>query len=283
MKSILIATDLSERSEMALERALLLARATGAKLEIIHVVDDGQPSKVADEAAARAQMMLDDQVRDLSASIRVQVIFGQPWRGLVARVEQAEPDLLVMGAHRDRGLLDFFAGSVLHKAVALSPVPVLTVASMPKGPYRHASAGTNFSGRDALAARCAAELAPEARLRLVHAYHIAFRGLTLRSDSSGDISKHDREAVEAPIRAQMARVVALLATSGLEVDPVIREGGPVPVLLADARDNDTQLLAIGQHSHEGSFPRMMGRTASELLSYLPCDLLIHPGAQPRSV
>jgi universal stress protein E len=47
MKRILVATDLSERSRLALRRALSLARQFGAELTILHVVDDERPEGFA--------------------------------------------------------------------------------------------------------------------------------------------------------------------------------------------------------------------------------------------
>lgn len=44
MKKIMFATDFSERSDRALRRAVILARAHDAVLEIVHVVDDDRPA-----------------------------------------------------------------------------------------------------------------------------------------------------------------------------------------------------------------------------------------------
>ena len=49
MKHILVATDLTARSDRAIERAFSLARETGAELTILHAVDDELPASVADQ------------------------------------------------------------------------------------------------------------------------------------------------------------------------------------------------------------------------------------------
>ncbi len=279
MRKIIVATDLSGRSAAAVTRALLVAKATGAELEVLHVVDDDLPSHVADATAERTKDTLAEQLRAAGApdTVRIEVVFGRPWRAVVDRATEQHPDLLVMGAHRDRGLLDMFFGSVLHRSVHLSPVPVLSVAAEPDGPYERGIIGTGFSSRDVAAAVLAHEIAPGAELRVVHSYHIPFRGLIYRTDSQGDISKHERNTVEGPIREQMTSFVKRLSEKGIEVETTIREGGPVLVLLDEVRTGQAQLLAIGRHAGEAPFPMAMGRTASELLSYLPCDLLVHPG------
>ena len=40
MQRIMLATDFSERSDRALRRTVLLAKAHGAVLDLVHVVDD---------------------------------------------------------------------------------------------------------------------------------------------------------------------------------------------------------------------------------------------------
>ena len=48
MKRLLIATDLSSRSELALARALRLTRQHGAELRVCHVVDDALPAHLVE-------------------------------------------------------------------------------------------------------------------------------------------------------------------------------------------------------------------------------------------
>ncbi|MDU2612159.1 MAG: universal stress protein, partial [Pseudomonas aeruginosa] len=43
MKRILVATDLSSRSELAVMRAAALAKARNAELTVLNVLDDDQP------------------------------------------------------------------------------------------------------------------------------------------------------------------------------------------------------------------------------------------------
>ncbi|SDE82108.1 universal stress protein [Limimaricola pyoseonensis] len=274
---ILIATDLSERSDRALARARMLAETLDAPLDILHVVDDALPSRVAEATAENARLALRaGQHRPET----VEVGFGQPWRRVMLQASEGRYDLLVMGAHRDRGFLDLLRGSVVHRCTQMSPLPVLVVAATPTGAYDRVTVGTSFSARDAAAARLAARLAPEARMTLVHSYHVPFRGLAYRTDASGDLTKHDRDAVEAPLRRQMDALTERLAHDGLYPQTRILEGGAAPSLLSTVAETRSDLLAIGRHQAEGHLPMRMGRVAAEMLSYLPCDLLVHPGSLP---
>ncbi|HEU6442162.1 MAG TPA: universal stress protein, partial [Microvirga sp.] len=48
MRTILVATDFSTRSDRALRRATLLARHVSARLVLIHVVDDDRPVRLVE-------------------------------------------------------------------------------------------------------------------------------------------------------------------------------------------------------------------------------------------
>ncbi|EYD72778.1 universal stress protein [Limimaricola hongkongensis] len=278
MPGILMTSDLSERSGQALGRARQLAAALGTDLEILHVVDDTLPSRIAEETAQAAHELL---TRDAAGEGRVEVTFGHPWRRVVDRIHRGRFDLVVMGAHRDRGIVDLFRGSVLHRCVQMSDAPVLVVSGRPAAPYGRIMVGTGFARRDTDAARLAARLAPGAPVRMVHAYRVPFGGFGYRMDDTGDITKRDRDELEEPMRFQMEQMRRRLSQDGVEADCALLEGRTVPALISAVARDGIDLLAIGRHGAEGHVPMTMGRVASELLACLPCDLLVHPGHLPR--
>ena len=274
MPGILMTSDLSDRSAHALERARQLATMLEMDLEIFHVVDDTLPSHVAEDAAQAAREVL---TRDAGATGRVEVVFGHPWRRVVERIAAAQPDLVVMGAHRDRGLVDLFRGSVLHRCVQMSGAPVLVVSDRPANPYGTVMVGTSFARRDRQAARLASKLAGGAAVRLVHAYRVPFGGLGFHRDDTGDIPKRDRDEIEAPMLFQMQQIQERLAQDGVESQNTLVEGRTVPALIEAVARQGADLLAIGRHGAEGHAPMTMGRVAAQVLGYLPCDVLVHPG------
>ena len=278
MPGILMTSDLSDRSGHALARARMLAAALGADLEILHGVDDTLPSHVAQEAGQSAHELL---TREASGAGKVEVVFGHPWRRVVERIAQARPDLVVMGAHRDRGMFGMFRSSVLHRCVQMSDAPVLVVSDRPAAPYGKVMAATSFARRDAQAARLASQLAGGAKVRIVHAYRVPFGGLGYRMDDTGDITKRDRDEIEEPMLYQMEQMRQRLSQEGVVAECALLEGRTTDALIAAVAREGIDLLAIGRHGAEGHVPMTMGRIASDLLSYLPCDLLVHPGHLPR--
>ena len=118
-------------------------------------------------------------------------------------------------------------------------------------------------------------------MRIVHAYRVPFGGLGHRMDETGDITKRDRDEIEAPMLFQLEEMRRWLEAESVEADCALREGRTTSALIAAVAQEGIDLLAIGRHGAEGHAPMTMGRVASELLSYLPCDQLVHPGRFPR--
>ena len=68
MKRILVATDLSGRSDRALQRAVALAREFGAELAVVHVIDESLPARVLARHEEAAKSAIEEQVCSLPAA-----------------------------------------------------------------------------------------------------------------------------------------------------------------------------------------------------------------------
>jgi universal stress protein A len=141
IKNILVATDFSEPSGVALAYGRDLARTQGARLHALHVLEDlaaryptelGVPSpSVVErlETAARHDLdavLNDDDRRQLAAVAEV-VTDASIAHGICAYAKSHSIDLIVTGTH-GRGLVQhFLMGSVAERVVRTAPCPVLTV------------------------------------------------------------------------------------------------------------------------------------------------------------
>jgi nucleotide-binding universal stress UspA family protein len=138
MKRIMFATDFSERSDRALRRAVILARAHDAVLEIVHVVDDDRPRRIVDHEVNDARQLLVNLARSLKdldgVSCSTQIVQDDPFAGIVKAVAKATPDLLVIGPHRRQILRDAFVGTTAERTIRAASCPVLMVNGPPVGP-----------------------------------------------------------------------------------------------------------------------------------------------------
>ncbi|PWB66081.1 MAG: hypothetical protein C3F17_02190, partial [Bradyrhizobiaceae bacterium] len=142
---ILAATDFSKRSDRAVRRAAMLAAAGGARLDLVHVVDDDQPERLVAAEREAAQAILDETLRDWpelrGIEGRALVALGEPFDAIVRSVQESAADLVVLGAHRRALLRDIFTGTTAERVMRTGHAPVLMVNTEPAGPYRKSLAG----------------------------------------------------------------------------------------------------------------------------------------------
>lgn len=144
---ILVPVDGSDASQHALQTAIGLARQFGARLRLVHVLEDAAYLAGYDPAGAAAgelyratresgQSILQqaaDTVR--AAGLEPETLFidqfGERLPQAVADAARDWPaDLVVVGTHGRRGLSRLMLGSGAEQIIRTSPVPVL-VARQP--------------------------------------------------------------------------------------------------------------------------------------------------------
>jgi len=142
IKNVLVATDFSEPSKSALDYGRDVARAYGATLHVIHVVDDILARYSTDISAtllvgtlesieASASSDLDALItNDDRRALRAHTVVFTSVAAAETIVEYAKTeaiDVIVIGTHGRSGLAHVFMGSVAERVVRLAPCPVLTV------------------------------------------------------------------------------------------------------------------------------------------------------------
>lgn len=130
---ILCATDLSRRCDGAVRRATLLAKQMDALLLLVHVVDDAQPPEVVASEVKRARIAL--EARQLTSAAEIAVRIGRPDRTIARVVDEWDPDLVVLGACRERPGERLF-GTTAERVIRAGARPLLLVNRDPSGPYR---------------------------------------------------------------------------------------------------------------------------------------------------
>ncbi|GAB4377022.1 MAG: universal stress protein [Salibacteraceae bacterium] len=141
MKKILVPTDFSECAENAAEVAANLARKTGARLYVLHILDipvyernDSFQSYVDTAEGIFWMKLVKKRFKELFAKPfmkgvnAVEVLqFDGVYDTIASQAKEHEIDLIVMGSHGDSGIHEVFIGSNTEKVVRIAPCPVLTV------------------------------------------------------------------------------------------------------------------------------------------------------------
>lgn len=269
MPRYFVATDLSERGDRAVHRAIMLACERQAGLTVLTVVDDAQPSALAAQVAAAATQELKRIVASFpesaKAEIEVDVVTGDPAQTVAEHAMREKADLLILGRHRDRPFGDLFRQTTAERIIALVSCPVLMVAAAPTAPYGHVLEAIDFSPACAAAAKYALSIAPDARHEGLHVFHVPFGGLV-----PGDqlpVFLHEAENSEADWRVRCG-----IGTDRLPIRLV--EGGVQSELAQLIATERPDLIAVGAHGRNAISRTLLGSVTTMLMREPPCDLLI---------
>ncbi len=133
---ILLPTDGSKGSEIALEHALDLAEKYGAEIHVLFVADVrvdsttdmwanvlGQLEEIGEDAVNEVA----EKVEEADIEVVKEVVRGVPHKEINNYAAENNLDLITMGTHGRTGVDRLLIGSVTEKIIRTSQIPVLTV------------------------------------------------------------------------------------------------------------------------------------------------------------
>ena len=276
MKKLLMATDLSARSDRALQRALALAHQLGATLEVIHIVSDTVPVSIAEQYEASARTTIEQLLASLPSAANVKpeiaIIRGHDYEEILYHAQETGAELIVLGITRHIAY-ELFRGTTAERIIRIGDLPVLLVKDPVVHDYERVLVATDNSPAAQRALECAAAIAPDAQFHLLHTVHLPFTGF-LGPESQAQIRQEQernfRNAFEKGIRAQVER----LGNGGLRATFHIEEGDILSVIRDQAERLKADLLAIGSHGRFSLRHSIIGTVAGNLLSDPPVDVLV---------
>jgi nucleotide-binding universal stress UspA family protein len=271
-KKVLMAHDLSTRSERALERAVQLATQLDAVLDVVHVVEDDLPAAIVQRRKAEAEKAISDQLSAMPGlgerKIVVTVLAGKDYTDILAQADRLSADLIVLATHRADALRHVAVGSTAERVIGFGHYPVLVVRDKPQGRYRRVLMLADVSAASRSAAHAAFALFPDAEFRLVH---------VLRTPLSG--APHSELAILHTFGAAGPRkedLLAFLCPASLrpeKLELTIHRGATLGVLRQEIDHFHPDVLVAGVQRDTGLTRALIGEVAEELLSQPPCDLL----------
>lgn len=279
---ILAATDFSTRSNRALRQAGLLAQPANAQLQIVHVVDDDQPSDLVHIEKREAERVLNEQVNSMpelrGVQARPMVVTGDPFDGILRAAAEVKADLIVMGSHRKQLLLDIFVGTTVERVIRKGPFPVLTVNFEAQRRYLNVIAPTDMSDASADSIRVALSngLISDSGATLLHAFLPLGKG---KMFVAGIDQRSIDEYVASERQNATDELVRFLVTNNFGRERWslrVEEGGPMEVISQAVEQMRPDLLVIGTHGRSGLLKALLGSVTEEALRSLNVDILAVP-------
>lgn len=268
LKHILVTTDFSEYSHMALKQAVAIAKLHACDLTILHLVPPEpiiysaleSDTWTGEAVRAHAKAEIEKAEKDESlASLPHEFLLesGELETVLQTLVQEREISLLVLGTHGRTGIRKVVLGSIAEEIFRMASCPVLTIGPdvppdlLTHGRFQSVLFATDFSAGSQHALPYAIAFAQEsqARLTLLH---------VLEEGSVTAMYLHDHLAQNA--RKQLEEMIPVQSRFTSPPDVEVVSGYPVEEILRIARKNQSDLIVLGVHKSSG----MGARTSAHL-------------------
>ena len=276
LRHITLATDLTARTDRALDRAVNLARRWNARLLIVHAVEE-RP-RITDEPSWR-------RGKDAVEAARLKIQFDYPgWEGIDTAIEvkigtpqdvvlaaaaREKTDLIITGIARE----DFYGrdelGALVPVLARQAAAPVLVVKKRLTSAPRRVVVASDLTDTSHAALDLALGLFGPGRLTLFNAFDMPYRGL------AGDRTELERSMRPGVIEECKAVLIdAAGASAAAQVEIIAELGSPAPILAKLVADRDIDLVVTGTYGRSGLMEVLLGSTAMEIMAQVGCDVLV---------
>lgn len=284
---ILAATDFSPRAQGAVEQAFHVARDTGAKVHLLHVIHRQVLEDLASEAKEDVgEVMADieptvlakltDAASAAGGSAQLHVLVGDPFEEMVRFTNEHAVDLLVLAANSFPDLRPGVGGFAA-RAVRKAPTRVMLVRE-PKEAWQKVVALTDFSFTSLRAVSQAAFICrrDSAELHIVHVYAPPWEASSYLAPNTR-VSPEYREQYLTNLDIELKKFLEPIAREleGLSVVQHLVAGRSVrAAIVEEVRNLGADLIVLGTEGRtglQGVFTS--GTTAEHVLAHAHCSAL----------
>jgi nucleotide-binding universal stress UspA family protein len=278
---VLCPVDFSEISQHALDHAAAIARWYEARLTVLFVfaslpVMDVPPVVLAE--ADREQLVSD--LRRMAAAVPSDVAVefrirdaGYVHEEILAQIDAAHADLLVIGTHGRSGFQRLFLGSVTEKVIRKATCPTLVVPprspDVPAGSpirFRRILCAVDFSDSSLDALTLAINMAEEAdaQLTLLHVVELPPVLSEVPMMPPPDLSRFC-ETAAADARRRLQELIPEQARTYCTVDTAVVEGRAHREILRHATERQSDLIVMGVHGRGALDVLVFGSTTHHVI------------------
>ncbi len=294
--TIVVGTDFSPLSDVALAGALDLAHASGARhLHLVHVVDAAVNTSLPPYSMSQAQVgrVHSDSVKNAQArldkldfvatnyEITRRAIVGIAAEALSSEAERVGADVIVAASHGYDAVRRVLMGSVTSALIRNAHCPVLVVGEgrLCNVPFNTALASVDMSSvsREVLSngVGCLAEGGKMHVLSLFE--HPLLSGGAGTEILPRYISEQEIKAIQQEHEAAIGAEMETIPHEGIELDVQVMSKAPAAqVLLETAEILQPDFIVMGTSGHNAWYRMLLGSTATRVISEAKCPVLVVP-------
>jgi nucleotide-binding universal stress UspA family protein len=270
LRNILVATDLTVGSELALERTLSFC--SGCTVTLLHVLRAALPDPLRMQLHSVIEGYLADRAMYSPGvegnSVRPSVATGHPTTTIVTEAVSRRAELIVVGEPAVVRRPHLFVGTTAECVARLTDRPILMIKRAGSGAYQRIVAALDGSPAAVRALGVAVALAPQAQFRIIYASTSSPTEADRRNQSLREV----KERISAEIEKAFAQI-SLPQSDNAIIE--ILETSPYTALRHACESSD--LLVMGTHSKAYWTTSLeLGRLAHHMLAEAACDVLVSP-------
>lgn len=287
MKKIMVATDMSLLARRAEARAAMMVSELNCEpLDVLHIEDPSAFESLHnlthsyDESTGKK---IAETARTLHEHYGIAVTtttldVGRVHTAIVRHAKMIEARLVVLGAHGGSFIRKMFVGSTVDKVLRLLNRPVLIVKQEPQSSYQQVLVAVDFSESSRRGIKIAMQIAPHAKLTVLHAFEAPLEA-KMRFDK---VSEDTILAYRAQLRAQKDQKLREFVSEwqGLDGSLIIEFGPPATMIAARAASLGADLVVIGKHGQSAWEDMLLGSVTRQVIQEASCDILVVEQVEP---
>ncbi|MDQ7000650.1 MAG: universal stress protein [Mariprofundus sp.] len=298
-KNILLVADFNAKQQMAVDRAVLLAKQNKACLTVIHVVKElpaehmaitvMPPRELFEKVIADCTEKADAfavEINQRGVEVRSLVVTGTPFLEIVRQVLRDKHDLVILAAEGVGGIKERLFGSTSMHLMRKCPCPVWVVKPARYEKYKRILAAVDATGDfpdserqslNPLIIQLASSLAQmdNSEFHVVQAWSVFAEGYMggrggLSEESIRNLRQQTKREYAAGLNSLLAGVnlKRLFARRHLP-----RDDDPSKAIIKLAKGYKIDLLVMGTVCRTGVAGFFIGNTAEKVLSEVNCSVL----------
>lgn len=288
LRILLAATDFSAPARHAVMRAALLAQASGARLELLHVLQGSALDQLRQLLGQQAEMVLARLEEDARGRLQrlaamvgeqqgldpgVHLTTGPVLQAIAGEADLMDADLLVLGA-RGTGFMRHLLGSTAERMLRVSQRPMLVVKQTPHERYRRVLVSLDFSPYSAVAVALARAAAPDAHFVLFNAYDVPLEGNLRLAGVDGQTIQQYRSAAELRAQKSLEEAARQAGLPAASYQTLALHGDPAVNILEQEEELGVDLVVIGKHGSGMTQELLLGSVTKHVLAESRSDMLI---------
>ncbi len=287
--SIVVGTDFTPCSAVAIEQAMRIAKWSNAAVHVVHVIDTtvviqieealtDLQRDIRESLGADAKRAWGDFAKGIKGAgdLSLEVSINNRIAGILSKIKEDKADMVIMGAFGTQ-TPDVGIGTVATACVRKSPTDVLLVRDTQRGPFKTILVAFDFSPTSVRALSRAAWMAKNdgATLHVMHVFKAPWNELHYRTPTPL-VQPHEqqqyRDSLGRRLREHALAVTQSIPGITLETACIDDEGHRSGIV-EYAKKIGADLLVLGTRGRSNLRDMLLGSTAEKALEASTCSVL----------